>query len=73
MVLPTIPNLKYGVYPFYRQIYILKNEVGFGIGAGFTRFAGSQRGQKIVTRESLQPYYIYKREVQINNLEQPLQ
>lgn len=73
LVLPTIPNLKYGVYPFYRQIYILKNEVGFGIGAGFTRFAGSQRGQKIVTRESLQPYYIYKREVQINNLEQPLQ
>ena len=22
LVLPTIPNLKYGVYPFYRQIYI---------------------------------------------------
>ncbi|GGF02267.1 phosphate transport system substrate-binding protein [Chishuiella changwenlii] len=70
---PTIPNLKYGVYPFYREIYILKNEVGFGIGAGFSRFAGSQRGQKIVTRESLQPYFIYKRDVQINQLQQPLQ
>lgn len=70
---PTIPNLRNGVYPFYRLIYILKNEIGFGIGAGYTRFAGSQRGQKIVTRESLQPYYIYKRDVQINNIKQPLQ
>lgn len=70
---PTIPNLKYGVYPFYREIYLLKNEIGFGIGAGYSRFAGSQRGQKIVTRESLQPYFIYKREVQINHLKQPLQ
>ncbi len=72
-VQPTIPNLKYGVYPFYREIYLLKNEIGFGIGAGYSRFAGSQRGQKIVTRESLQPYFIYKREVQVNNLKQPLQ
>ncbi|QHC86072.1 hypothetical protein AS589_15395 [Empedobacter brevis] len=72
-VQPTIPNLKYGVYPFYREIYLLKNEIGFGIGAGYSRFAGSQRGQKIVTRESLQPYFIYKREVQINHLKQPLQ
>lgn len=70
---PTIPNMRNGVYPFYRLIYILKNEVGFGIGAGFSRFAGSQRGQKIVTRESLQPYFIFKRDVQINNLEQPIQ
>ncbi|MEG0529507.1 MAG: phosphate ABC transporter substrate-binding protein, partial [Bacilli bacterium] len=66
-------NMSNGIYPFYRFIYILKNEVGFGIGAGFSRFAGSQRGQKIVTRESLQPYFIFKRDVQINNLQQPIQ
>lgn len=72
-IAPTIPNLRNGVYPFYREIYILKNEIGFGIGAGYSRFAGSQRGQKIVTRESLQPYFLYKREVRINTLEQPLQ
>ena len=32
---PTIPNMRNGIYPFYRLIYILKNEVGFGIGAGY--------------------------------------
>ena len=63
---PTNPNLRNGVYPFYREIYLLKNEIGFGIGAGYSRFAGSQRGQKIVTRENLQPYYLYKREVRLN-------
>ena len=73
IIAPTMPNLRNGIYPFYRLIYILKNEVGFGIGAGYTRFAGSQRGQKIVTRESLQPYYLFKRDVQINSLSQPLQ
>ncbi|WP_282629100.1 PstS family phosphate ABC transporter substrate-binding protein [Empedobacter sedimenti] len=72
-IAPTIPNMRNGIYPFYRLIYILKNEVGFGIGAGYSRFAGSQRGQKIVTRESLQPYFIYKRDVVMNNLEQPIQ
>lgn len=63
---PSNYNLRYGYYPFYRQIYVLKNEVGFGIGAGYSRFAGSQRGQKIVTRENLQPYFIFKRDVQLN-------
>ncbi|WP_313387038.1 substrate-binding domain-containing protein [Chishuiella sp.] len=63
---PTNPNLRNGIYPFYREIYLLKNEIGFGIGAGYSRFAGSQRGQKIVTRENLQPYYLYKREVRLN-------
>lgn len=63
---PNNPNLRSGNYPFYRLIYFLKNEKGFGIAAGFTRFTGSQQGQLIVLKENLQPYYLFKREVQIN-------
>lgn len=64
---PTNPNLRNGNYPFYRLIYFLKNEKGFGIAAGFSRFTGSQQGQLIILKENLQPYYLYKREVQINS------
>lgn len=60
---PDNNTIRKGQYSFYRPIYILKNEKGFGIGAGLTRFTGSQRGQKIVLRENLQPYYLFKREV----------
>lgn len=60
-------NLRNGLYAFYRPIYILKNEKGFGIGAGLTRFTGSQRGQKIILRENLQPYYLFKREVMLKS------
>ena len=64
---PSNPNLRSGNYPFYRLIYFLKNEKGFGIGAGLTRFTGSQQGQLIILKENLQPYYLYKREVQVNS------
>lgn len=63
---PSNPNLRNGNYPFHRFIYFLKNEKGFGIAAGLSRFAGSQQGQLIILKENLQPYYLYKREVQIN-------
>lgn len=64
---PINPNLRNGKYPFHRLIYFLKNEKGFGIAAGLTRFTGSQQGQLIILKENLQPYYLYKREVQINS------
>lgn len=63
---PNNPNLRTGKYPFYRLIYFLKNEKGFGIAAGLTRFTGSQQGQLIILKENLQPYYLFKREVQLN-------
>ena len=64
---PTLENMRNGSYPFTRLVYILKNEKGFGIGAGFTRFAGSQQGQLIVKKEEMQPYYLYKREIRLSN------
>ncbi len=64
---PSLENFRNGSYPFTRFVYILKNEKGFGIGAGFTRFAGSQQGQLIVKKEEMQPYYLYKREIILNS------
>ena len=53
-------------YPFARMIYFLTNENGFGVAKGFLRFSCTQLGQKVVNKEGLQPYNIYKREVQMN-------
>ncbi len=52
-------------YPFTRVLYFLINEGNFNIANGFIRFSCTHLGQKIVQKEGLQPYNIYKREVQM--------
>lgn len=52
-------------YPFTRVLYFLTNESGFNIANGFIRYSCTQLGQLIVQKEGLQPYNIYKREVQM--------
>ena len=52
-------------YPFTRVLYFLANEGNFNIANGFIRFSCTHLGQKIVQKEGLQPYNIYKREVQM--------
>lgn len=63
---PEIPNILALKYPFFKGVYFIVREAGFGIGSGFSRFAGSQQGQLIVGREGLQPNYLYPREVRVN-------
>lgn len=63
---PTVPNILAFHYPFFKGVYFISREPGFGIGSGFARFAGSEQGQLIVKREGLQPNYLYERNVQIN-------
>lgn len=63
---PSIPNLRSGLYPFTKRIFLLNSENSFLLGSSFSRFAGSQRGQLIVARAGLQPYFLYERRVQIN-------
>ena len=58
----TIRNMK---YPFTRILYFLTNEGNFGLGNGFIRFSCTQVGQIVVSKEGLQPYNIFKREVQM--------
>jgi phosphate transport system substrate-binding protein len=52
-------------YPFTRVLYFLTNEGGFNIANGFIRYSCTQLGQMIVEKEGLQPYNLYKREVQM--------
>ena len=44
---------------------VVINEGNFNIANGFIRFSCTHLGQKIVQKEGLQPYNIYKREVQM--------
>lgn len=64
--MPTVPNILAFNYPFFKGVYFISRDPGFGIGSGFARFAGSEQGQLIVKREGLQPNYLYERNVQIN-------
>lgn len=63
--LPEQKNLANLSYPFTRIIYMLTIQRGFKLAGGLMRYAGSQTGQLIVEKEGLQPYYLYKRTVQM--------
>lgn len=58
-------NLRKMKYPFTRVLYFLTNEGNFNIANGFIRFSCTQLGQMIVQKEGLQPYNLYRREVQM--------
>lgn len=62
---PDSEGLRSMKYPFTRVLYFLNNESGFNIANGFIRFSCTHLGQKIVQKEGLQPYNLYKREVQM--------
>lgn len=62
---PSVQNLRNGTYPFTRILYFLTNEKYFGLGNGLIRFSCTQLGQIVVSKEGLQPYNIFKREVQM--------
>ncbi|WP_295212199.1 substrate-binding domain-containing protein [uncultured Chryseobacterium sp.] len=58
-------NLRNMTYPFTRVLYFLTNEGNFNIANGFIRYSCTQLGQMIVEKEGLQPYNLYRREVQM--------
>ena len=62
---PKVENLANMSYPFTRVLYFLTNEKYFGLGNGFIRFSCTQLGQIVVSKEGLQPFHIFKREVQM--------
>ena len=62
---PEMENLKSMKYPFTRVLYFLTNEAYYGLGNGLIRFSCQQIGQIVVEKEGLQPYHIFKREVQM--------
>lgn len=62
---PKIENLRSMEYPFTRVLYFLTNEGNFNLANGIIRFSCTQLGQMVVAKEGLQPYNIFKREVQM--------
>lgn len=64
-VYPEGENLTSLKYPFTRLVYFLHNEGGFGMAKGIVRFSCTHLGQMVVEKEGLQPYNLYKREVQM--------
>ncbi|MCU7615421.1 substrate-binding domain-containing protein [Chryseobacterium sp. GMJ5] len=62
---PNSDGLREMKYPFTRVLYFLTNEGNFNIANGFIRYSCTQLGQMIVEKEGLQPYNIYRREVQM--------
>lgn len=62
---PDSNNLREMTYPFTRVIYFLANEGNFNLANGIIRYSCTQLGQMIVEKEGLQPYNLYKREVQM--------
>lgn len=62
---PDIANIRNMSYPFTRILYFITNEAYYGLGNGLIRFSCQQLGQIVVKKEGLQPYYIFKREVQM--------
>ncbi|MBW7675781.1 PstS family phosphate ABC transporter substrate-binding protein [Chryseobacterium chendengshani] len=61
----NLEGLREMKYPFTRVLYFLTNEGNFNIANGFIRYSCTQLGQMIVEKEGLQPYNIYRREVQM--------
>lgn len=61
----SLANIKDMRYPFTRVLYFLTNEAYYGLGNGFIRFSCQQLGQIVVEKEGLQPYNMFKREVQM--------
>lgn len=62
---PIAANLRDMSYPFTRVIYFVGNEGNFQLANGIMRFSCTQLGQMVVEKEGLQPYNLYKREVQM--------
>lgn len=64
-VMPEIANIRNMTYPFTRVLYFITNEGYYGLGNGLIRFSCQQLGQIVIQKEGLQPYYLFKREVQM--------
>ena len=64
--LPHQAYIYQGYYPLTRAIYIYSHNVGKGVGLGFTTFAASADGQKIIVSNGLVPATMPVRLVQLN-------
>ncbi|MCC7303728.1 MAG: substrate-binding domain-containing protein [Bacteroidia bacterium] len=52
---PYQAYLAQGQYPLIRDVYIVKVEVGAGLGTGFAAFIAGEKGQRIILKSGLVP------------------
>jgi len=64
---PLQTNLINGLYPFYRNIYILDCEGRDGLGTGFANWLMGDRGQLIVLKSGLAPNKLIPREISLRS------
>ena len=60
-----------GTYPLIRELYMIDLQGKHGLGKGFTSFAASDIGQRIVLKSGLMPYNIPPRQIIINADQKP--
>jgi len=66
---PYQAYIKLKKYPLWREVYILSKEAYTGLGSGFTAFAASERGQRIVLKSGLVPATMPVRLVELKESE----
>ena len=66
LILPSKKTLKSQEYPLTKLLYFITREEKFGLANGFIRYSCTSIGQKIVSKEGLQPYFLFPRTVKIN-------
>jgi phosphate transport system substrate-binding protein len=59
----SLQNLQQNNYPFTKILYFITKEHHFGLCNGFIRFSCTQLGQIVVSKQGIQPYYRYHRQV----------
>lgn len=64
---PTGYWLNQRKYPLERLVYLHIKESHWGLGRGFQKFACSQRGQLIIEKEGIQPFFLFDKEININH------
>ncbi len=54
-ILPSQSNLKTGIYPLQRSLYIVNCQGKAGLGTGFASFLAGEVGQRIILKSGLAP------------------
>lgn len=66
-VKPSQVDIYNKLYPFHYSLYLYNNEPKAGVGAGFSTYAMTVAGQKIIQNSGLVPAVIPTRTIQLNS------
>jgi phosphate transport system substrate-binding protein len=65
--LPTQGNLKTGIYPLIRELYLIDCQGKAGLGTGFAAFLASDIGQRIILKAGIAPDSLPSRQINVYN------